>query len=83
MSKSAASNAGVIDILDHSDVNAKKIKSAVTDTGKEIKFDEKEKPGISNLLTIHSSLSGKTITELENELPARVTVISKALLPKL
>ena len=67
MSKSAASNAGVIDILDSTDVNAKKIKSAVTDTGKEVRFDEKEKPGISNLLTIHSSLSGKSIPELENE----------------
>ena len=67
MSKSAASNAGVIDILDSSDVNVKKIKSAVTDAGKEVVFDEKNKPGISNLLTIHSALSGKTIKELENE----------------
>lgn len=67
MSKSAASNAGVIDILDSSDVNVKKIKSAVTDTGKEVVFDEKNKPGISNLLTIHSALSGRSITELENE----------------
>jgi tryptophanyl-tRNA synthetase len=65
MSKSAASNAGVIDILDSADVNVKKIKSAVTDTGKEIRFDEKEKPGISNLLTIHSALSGETISSLE------------------
>jgi tryptophanyl-tRNA synthetase len=67
MSKSSASSAGVIDILDTTDVNVKKIKSAVTDTGKEVRFDEKEKPGISNLLTIHSSLSGKSIPELENE----------------
>ena len=67
MSKSSASNAGVIDILDSSDVNVKKIKSAVTDTGKEVRFDEKDKPGISNLLTIHSSLSGRSIVELENE----------------
>jgi tryptophanyl-tRNA synthetase len=67
MSKSSASNTGVIDILDSSDVNVKKIKSAVTDTGKEVRFDEKDKPGISNLLTIHSSLSGRSISELENE----------------
>ncbi|MEY4164132.1 MAG: hypothetical protein RLZZ79_1084 [Actinomycetota bacterium] len=67
MSKSATSNSGVIDILDGTDVNAKKIKSAVTDTGKEIKFDEKNKPGISNLLTIHSALSGKKIADLETE----------------
>lgn len=67
MSKSAASNAGIIDILDSTDVNVKKIKSAVTDAGKEVRFDEKEKPGISNLLTIHSALSGRAITDIENE----------------
>lgn len=67
MSKSAASNSGVIDILDSADVNLKKIKSAVTDTGKEVVFDEKAKPGISNLLTIHSALSGKSISDLQNE----------------
>lgn len=67
MSKSAASNAGVIDILDSTDVNVKKIKSAVTDTGKEVRFDEKEKPGISNLLTIHSALSGRSISDIESE----------------
>ncbi|NBP12433.1 MAG: tryptophan--tRNA ligase, partial [Actinobacteria bacterium] len=67
MSKSSASNSGVIDILDSAEVNMKKIKSAVTDAGKEVKFDEKEKPGISNLLTIHSALGGKAIVEIENE----------------
>ena len=66
MSKSAASNSGVIDILDNPDINSKKIKSAVTDTGKEVRFDEKNKPGISNLLTIHSALSGKSIPEIES-----------------
>jgi tryptophanyl-tRNA synthetase len=35
--------------------------------GEKLNFDEKEKPGISNLLTIHSALSGKKISELENE----------------
>jgi tryptophanyl-tRNA synthetase len=67
MSKSAASQAGVIDILDEANINIKKIKSAVTDMGKEIRFDEKEKPGISNLLTIFSHLSGKSIKDLESE----------------
>ena len=66
MSKSADSVAGLIEILDSPEVNAKKIKSAVTDAGREIKFDEKEKPGVSNLLTIHSALSGQRISELEN-----------------
>ena len=67
MSKSAASMSGVIELLDSSDVILKKFKSSVTDAGKEIKFDEKSKPGISNLLTIHSAFSGKSITEVENE----------------
>ena len=66
MSKSADSAAGLIEILDTPEINAKKIKSAVTDAGREIKFDEKEKPGVSNLLTIHSALSGQSISQLEN-----------------
>lgn len=66
MSKSADSTAGLIEILDAPEVNAKKIKSAVTDAGREIRFDEKEKPGVSNLLTIHSALSGQSISDLEN-----------------
>ena len=67
MSKSSSSVAGIIEFMDAPEINAKKIKSAVTDTGREVIFDEKEKPGISNLLTIHSSLSGKSIPEIEQE----------------
>ncbi|MDP1719720.1 MAG: tryptophan--tRNA ligase [Candidatus Nanopelagicaceae bacterium] len=67
MSKSAASKQGVIEIMDSPEVNAKKIKSAVTDTGREVRFDEKEKPGISNLLAIHSAISGRSISDIENE----------------
>jgi len=65
MSKSSGSAAGVIELMDAPEVNVKKIKSAVTDTGREVKFDEKEKAGISNLLTIHSQLSGTSISDLE------------------
>ena len=67
MSKSSGSVAGVLEIMDTPEANTKKIKSAATDAGREVKFDEKEKPGISNLLTIHSALSGRSISELENE----------------
>lgn len=67
MSKSSGSAAGVLEIMDTPEANAKKIKSATTDAGREIKFDEKEKPGISNLLTIHSALSGVSIEKLESE----------------
>ena len=67
MSKSASSMSGVIELLDTPEITLKKFKSSVTDDGKEVKFDEKGKPGISNLLTIHSALSGKSIEAIENE----------------
>jgi tryptophanyl-tRNA synthetase len=67
MSKSSGSTAGVLEIMDTPESNAKKIKSAATDAEREVKFDEKAKPGISNLLTIHSTLSGKSIAALETE----------------
>ena len=67
MSKSAESLSGLIEILDTPESNAKKIKSAVTDTGREVRFDVSEKPGISNLLTIYSALSGKSVSEAETE----------------
>ena len=55
MSKSSPSQSGVIDLLDDPKVIAKRIRSAVTDTGREIRFDEAQKPGVSNLLRIHSA----------------------------
>ncbi|MET8044263.1 tryptophan--tRNA ligase [Micromonospora sp. NPDC005215] len=64
MSKSSSSPAGIIDLLDDPARSAKKIRSAVTDTGREIVFDAERKPGVSNLLTIHSALSGRGIDEL-------------------
>jgi tryptophanyl-tRNA synthetase len=67
MSKSSGSVVGVLEIMDTPEANTKKIKSATTDAGREVIFDEKNKPGISNLLTIHSALSGKSIADLTNE----------------
>jgi tryptophanyl-tRNA synthetase len=67
MSKSSGSVAGVLEIMDTPEANIKKIKSATTDAGREVTFDEKEKPGISNLLTIHAALSGESIANLENQ----------------
>jgi len=43
------------------------VKSAVTDSGREIVFDRENKPGISNLLAIYANLSGKKIEKLEEE----------------
>lgn len=54
-----------IALSDEPDIVRAKFKKATTDSGKEIKFDEKEKPGISNLLTIYSLLSGKNSKDLE------------------
>ncbi|HET9173476.1 MAG TPA: tryptophan--tRNA ligase [Actinospica sp.] len=65
MSKSAESPAGLIELLADPKANAKKIKSAVTDTEREIRFDEANKPGVSNLLRIYAALGGRTIPELE------------------
>jgi tryptophanyl-tRNA synthetase len=57
--------AGCVFLLDDPAVTAKKIRSAVTDTGREVVFDPESKAGVSNLLTIHSALSGTGIPELE------------------
>ena len=65
MSKSSSSASGLIELLDSAQANTKKIKSAATDDGREVKFDEIKKPGISNLLTIHSAFSGQSIAEIE------------------
>ncbi|MFI8386372.1 tryptophan--tRNA ligase [Streptomyces sp. NPDC085540] len=65
MSKSASSPKGLINLLDEPKVTEKKIKSAVTDTEAEIRFDPEKKPGVSNLLTIYSTLTGETVAELE------------------
>lgn len=59
MSKSAASDAGLINLLDEPARNAKKIRSAVTDAEREIRYDVAAKPGVSNLLTILSVLTAE------------------------
>lgn len=58
---------GSIGLFEKPEEIKKKIKVAVTDTGRKITFDSQKKPGISNLLTIYSLFSGKTIKELEKE----------------
>jgi tryptophanyl-tRNA synthetase len=71
MSKSSSSSAGIIEMLDDPKVSAKKIRSAVTDSGTEIRFDPEEQPGISNLLTIYSALSGETVEALVDKYAGR------------
>ncbi|WP_326797927.1 tryptophan--tRNA ligase [Streptomyces sp. NBC_01808] len=67
MSKSASSPKGLLNLLDEPKSSAKKIKSAVTDTGTEIRYDPEAKPGVSNLLTIYSTLTGAAVAELEQK----------------
>jgi tryptophanyl-tRNA synthetase len=57
MSKSAATDAGLISLLDDPKKTAKKIRSAVTDSEREVRFDRESKPGVSNLLTIQSAVT--------------------------
>lgn len=64
MSKSDDNERATLYILDEPDRIRKKIASAVTDSGSEIKATP-EKSGVTNLLTIHSALSGKSIPDLE------------------
>ena len=64
MSKSASSEAGLISLLDDPKVSAKKIRSAVTDSEREIRYDPEAKPGVSNLLTIQSAVTDTDVDKL-------------------
>ena len=65
MSKSGESPQGIVWLLDDEKALTKKIKSAVTDSEPEVRFDPEEKPGVSNLLTMFSITSGMTIAQAE------------------
>lgn len=67
MSKSDTNVKGFISLLDEPKVILKKIKSAKTDSSGVIEYDKENKPGISNLLTIFSAFTDKSIKELETE----------------
>jgi tryptophanyl-tRNA synthetase len=64
MSKSADTDAGLISLLDAPAVSAKKIRSAVTDSEREIRYDADAKPGVSNLLSIQSAVTGVEVDAL-------------------
>lgn len=67
MSKSGESPQGIIWLLDEPAAVAKKIKSAVTDADRDIRFDTAHKAGVSNLLGILSLLGGTSVARLEEE----------------
>jgi tryptophanyl-tRNA synthetase len=64
MSKSTASEAGVINLYDDPAAIVKKFKRAVTDSGSDVRFDRAEKPGVSNLLEIQSAATGRSPEEI-------------------
>jgi tryptophanyl-tRNA synthetase len=66
MSKSADSPQGTIKVTDPPDVLRKKVKTAVTDSGREVVFRE-DKPAISNLLTVYSVATGRSVADVELE----------------
>lgn len=67
MSKSDPNQNGTLYIVDEPKVLAKKIMSAVTDSGGEVRFDPANKAGVSNLMGIMASLSGMSYTQIEDE----------------
>jgi tryptophanyl-tRNA synthetase len=71
MSKSGDTPTGIIWLLDEPAVTAKKIRSAVTDTGREVVYDPESKPGVSNLLTILSVLTGTGLDDLAAQYDGR------------
>ena len=65
MSKSSSSPQGIVDVLDEPDVIRRKIARAVTDPGSEVRADEEQKPGVTNLLRIYAALAGEPVDALE------------------
>ena len=65
MSTSTSSEQGAVYVGDPPDAIRKKFKSAVTDSGREVRYDPQEKPGVSNLLEIMSVATGEAIDALE------------------
>jgi len=81
MSKSVPSSC--LYLFDEPELIKKKIMSAVTDLGRRVKYDPIKKPGISNLLTIYSIFSNKTIKDLEKKFKSQGYAKFKAELAKL
>ncbi len=67
MSKSAENPAGAVFMDDDRDTIIKKFRRAVTDSDSEVRYDPETKPGVSNLLSIYTAFTGKTIDGAERE----------------
>lgn len=71
MSKSDENENAYVFILDNEDAIIRKFKRAVTDSEREIRYDETNKPGVSNLISIYSAATGKTFPDIEKEFDGR------------
>ncbi len=71
MSKSDENENAYVFILDNEDAILRKFKRAVTDSEREIRYDEENKPGVSNLISIYSSVTGKSFPDIEKEFEGR------------
>ncbi len=71
MSKSDTNPKGFISMLDKPETIMKKMRSAVTDSDACVRFDEENKPGVSNLMNIYSCCTGKTYEEIEKEFDSK------------
>jgi len=67
MSKSDPESRNYIALLENPDMVRRKIRSAVTDPGREIRYDPSDKPGVSNLISILTAVSGKSVAAIESE----------------
>ena len=77
MSKSAPSESSFIALSDTPDQIREKIKSSVTDSESEIRYDIQSKPGVSNLLSIASAFSEKSISDMEKEFSGQTYAVFK------
>jgi tryptophanyl-tRNA synthetase len=71
MSTTGGTPQGTVLVLDEPDVIRKKFKTAVTDSGREVRYAPEEKPGVSNLVEILSVSSGRSIPEVESAYDGR------------
>lgn len=70
MSKSVG-GAGLIDLMDDPKVVDKRIRSAVTDSGREVVADRERKPGVTNLMTILGALEGRSMADIQRDFAGR------------
>ncbi|KAI3380624.1 hypothetical protein SNEBB_001640 [Seison nebaliae] len=72
MSKSSKDKFSTISIIDEEEEISKKIRKSVTDSISDIYYDEKKRPGISNLLKIHSLMTKQSIDDIISQLPSNI-----------